>query len=217
MKIVIVGCGRIGAGLAHALEKAGHDVSIVDVDPSAFTMLNADFKGKRIEGIGFDRDVLTKAGIERADALAAVTSSDESNAVIAQLAREAYRVPKVIARMYDRRKADIYRRLGVLTLSSTSWGIRRAVELINYSPLNAVATLGSGEVNIVEIEVPALLVGHQAKELMIPGEVVISAVQRGNKVIIPTMGTTLEKDDLLYLSVVITSTGHLKRLLGMDN
>jgi trk system potassium uptake protein TrkA len=216
MRIVIVGCGRIGSGLAQALDRAGHEVSVIDSNPAAFSNLNPAFTGKKIEGIGFDRDVLLKARIDRADALAAVTSSDESNAVIAQLARDAYRVPKVVARMYDRQKAEIYRRLGVLTLSSTAWGIRRAMDLINYSPLNTVLSLGSGDVDLVEIEVPALLIGRQARELMLSGEVIVSAIVRGNKTFIPTMGTTFEKGDLIYLTVATGSTGRLKRLLGME-
>jgi trk system potassium uptake protein TrkA len=216
MRIIIVGCGRIGSGLAQALDKAGHEIYVIDSNPAAFSKLNPAFKGKTIEGIGFDRDVLKKARIDRADALAAVTSSDESNAVIAQLAREAYRVPKVVARMYDRQKAEIYRRLGVLTLSSTAWGIRRAMDLINYSPLNTVLSLGSGDVELVEIEVPALLIGRQARELMLAGEVTVAAVDRGNKTFIPTMGTTLEKGDVIYLTVATGSTGRLKRLLGME-
>ncbi len=216
MRIVIVGCGRIGSGLAQALDKAGHEVSVIDSNPAAFQRLNPAFKGKTVEGVGFDRDILLKARIDRADAVAAVTSSDESNAVIAQLAREAYRVPKVIARMYDRQKAEIYRRLGVLTLSSTTWGIRRAMDLINYSPLNAILSLGSGEVDLVEIEVPMLLVGRQTRELMVSGEVNVAAIVRGNKTFVPTMGTTFEKGDLVYLSVATASTGRLKRLLGME-
>ncbi len=216
MKIIIVGCGRIGSGLAQALDKAGHEIYVIDSNPAAFANLNPAFKGKTIEGIGFDRDVLLKARIDRADAVAAVTSSDESNAVIAQLAREAYRVPKVVARMYDRQKAEIYRRLGVLTLSSTTWGIRRAMDLINYSPLNTVLSLGSGDVDLVEIEVPALLIGRQVRELMLSGEAIVSAIDRGNKTFIPTMGTTFEKGDLVYVSVATQSIGRLKRLLGME-
>ena len=216
MKIIIVGCGRIGSGLAQALDKAGHEIYVIDSNPAAFANLNPAFKGKTIEGIGFDRDVPLKARIDRADAVAAVTSSDESNAVIAQLAREAYRVPKVVARMYDRQKAEIYRRLGVLTLSSTTWGIRRAMDLINYSPLNTVLSLGSGDVDLVEIEVPALLIGRQVRELMLSGEAIVSAIDRGNKTFIPTMGTTFEKGDLVYVSVATQSIGRLKRLLGME-
>ena len=216
MKVVIVGCGRIGSGLAQALDRAGHEVYVIDSNPAAFSKLNPAFTGKTIEGVGFDRDVLMKARIDRADAVAAVTSSDESNAVIAQLARDAYRVPKVVARMYDRQKADIYRRLGVLTLSSTAWGIRRAMDLINYSPLNTVLSLGSGDVDLVEIEVPALLIGRQARELMLAGEATIAAIVRGNKTFIPTLGTTFDKGDLIYMTVATGSTGRLKRLLGME-
>ncbi len=216
MKVIVVGCGRIGSGLAQTLSQDGHDVTVIDSNPSAFSQLGASFRGKTIEGVGFDRDVLLKAKIGRADALAAVTSSDDSNAVISRIAREEYRVPKVVARMYDRQKAEIYKRLGVQTISSTIWGINRAADLLGYAPLNTVATLGNGDVNVVEIELPSLLIGRHAEELMIPGEIHVIAVDRGNMTFLPTMGGTFEKGDLLYLAVSNSSTGRLKKLLGME-
>ncbi len=216
MKIIVVGCGRIGAGLAQFLCQAGHAVTVVDSDESAFRQLGPSFKGKTVTGVGFDRDVLLAAKIDRADALAAVTSSDESNAVIARLARETYRVPKIVARMYDRQKAEIYMRLGVQTISSTAWGIKRAADLLCYSPLNTVFSLGDGEVDVVEVEVPALLVGQKARELMVAGEINLLAIHRGNKTFLPTMGTVFEKDDHLYLVVSESATGRLTKLLGME-
>jgi trk system potassium uptake protein TrkA len=213
--MIIVGCGRNGSGLAEALSKMGHAVTVIDTDASAFKALGPSFRGETVEGVGFDRDVLLKAKIDRTDALAAFTASDESNALIARIAREVYRVPKVVARLYDREKAEIYRRLGVQTLSSTAWGIKRAVDLLCYSPLNTVLSVGGGDADLVEIELPLLLAGRKVGDLTIPGEIHVVAVARGNKTILPTMGTVLEKNDLLYIAVVVASSGRLKRLFGL--
>jgi trk system potassium uptake protein TrkA len=215
--MIIVGCGRNGSGLAQILSKMGHTVTVIDSDASAFKALGASFRGETVEGIGFDRDVLLKAKIERTDALAAFTSSDESNAVIARIAREIYHVPKVVARLYDREKAEIYRRLGVQTLSSTTWGIKRAADLLCYSPLNTVFSVGNGGVDIVEIEVPPLMAGHQVSELTATGEVHVVAISRANKTILPTMGTVFQKGDMLYIAVAMSSSVRLKKLLGMAN
>ncbi|HKZ70108.1 MAG TPA: TrkA family potassium uptake protein, partial [Anaerolineales bacterium] len=135
MKFIVVGCGRWGAGLAQTLSQRGHAVTIVDQDPSAFGRLGPNFKGKTITGIGFDREVLREAGIERADGLAAVTVSDEANVVTARLAQQVFHVPKVVARLYDPHKAEIYRRLGLQTISTVTWGIHRIAELLCYSEL----------------------------------------------------------------------------------
>ncbi len=217
MRIIVVGCGRMGSGLAVALSKAGHNVTVIDSDKTAFERLDAPFKGTTIEGVGFDREILQKANIEKSDAVAAFTASDESNAVIARMAREIYHVPKVVARLYDRSKAEIYRRLGVQTISSTTWGIKRATDLLSYSPLNTVLSLGQGNVEIVEIEVPALLIGHKVNELTAVGEVHVVAIERENKTMLPTMGTVFARGDMLYIAVAIASTGRLKRLLGYND
>jgi trk system potassium uptake protein TrkA len=215
--MIIVGCGRNGSGPAQTLSKMGHTVTVIDSDASAFRALGASFKGETIEGIGFDRDILLKAKIDRTDALAAFTTSDESNAVIARIAREIYHVPKVVARLYDREKAEIYRRLGVQTLSTTTWGIKRAVDLLCYSPLNTVFSVGNGDVDMVEIEAPPLMTGHKVSALTVPGEIHVVAIGRGNKTILPTMGTVLQKGDMLYIAAVIASSGHLKSLFGLAN
>jgi len=217
MRMIIVGCGRNGSGLAQTLSKMGNTVTVIDSDASAFKVLGASFRGQTIEGIGFDRDILLQAKIDRTDALAAFTASDESNAVIARIAREIYHVPKVVARLYDREKAEIYRRLGIQTLSSTTWGIKRAVDLLCYSPLNTVFSVGNGDVDMVEIETPPLMTGHKVSELMVPGEIHVVAIGRGNKTILPTMGTVLQKGDMLYIAVVVASSGRLKKLFGLTN
>ena len=216
MKMIIVGCGRMGSGLAQALSRKGHTVTVVDLDASAFELLPESFSGRKITGTGFDKDVLIEAGIERTDGIAAVTSNDESNAVIARLASQVFRVPKVVARLYDQRKAEIYERLGLQTIDPSSWGINRMVELLCYSPLNTVMTLGGGDVDIVEIEVPALLVGRTVRELTVSGEIVVAAISRENKTFLPTLGTVFEKRDLVHLILAVHSSDRLKSLLGLS-
>lgn len=215
MKIIIVGCGRMGSGLAQSLCRSGHSVTVVDREPSAFALLEPSFKGRTVSGVGFDRDVLQAANIEQADALAAVTASDEANAVIARLAGQVFRVPRVVARLCDLRKAAIYQRLGLQTVDPTTWGINRVADLLCYSPLNTLMSLGSGGVDVVEIEVPALLVGRKVNELMIPGEIQVIAIRRGNNTFIPTLGTVFRSYDIIHLAVVPASSDRLKRLLGL--
>src|SRR6201997_4010501 len=119
--IVIMGCGRVGSTLAHILEDRENSVSIIDRDPEAFRRLRSSFKGDKITGIGFDRAVLTQAGIERADAFVAVSSGDNSNIISARVARETFNVERVVARIYDPRRAEVYERLGIPTVATGRW------------------------------------------------------------------------------------------------
>jgi trk system potassium uptake protein TrkA len=215
MRIIIVGCGRMGAALAQDLIRRGHGVAVIDQDPAAFERLVPWFTGDTVAGIGFDRTVLLQAGIERADGLAAVTDSDETNVVTARAAKQFFRVPKVVARLYDPRKAEIYRRLGVQTISQVTWGVNRVVELLCYSRLETLISLGSGEVDMVESEVPQLLVGRPVSELTVPGEVAIVAISRHGKTFIPTLSTEMQEGDMIHLAVLVASGERLKALLGL--
>ena len=216
MKIIVVGCGRNGSGVARVLSKKGHSVTVIDSDAEAFGQLGTDFRGEKIQGVGFDRSVLQRAGIDRTDALAAFTTSDEANAVIARMAREIYRVPKVVARLYDRRKAEIYKQLGIQTLSSTTWGIKRAVDLLTYSSLDSVFSFGNGDVEMVKVEVPPMIAGRRVGDLTVPGDIHVVAIERGNRTVLPAAGTAFQRGDLLYISVAVTAGGQLKRLLGLN-
>lgn len=216
MKLIIVGCGRMGSSLAQTLTQNGHSVTVIDLDPAAFERLDETFTGGKVVGIGFDREVLIKAGIERADGLAAVTSSDEANAVIARLARQVFGVPKVVARLYEQRKAEIYKRLGIQTIDPGSWGVLRVYDLLCYSQLDTVFSFGSGDVDIVEIEAPALLVGRTVRELTLSGEFIVTAITRNNKTFLPTLGTEFLKRDTIHLAVAATSSDRLKSMLGLS-
>src|SRR5437868_14089643 len=125
-----MGCGRVGSTLAHILEDRGNTVAIIDRDPEAFRRLRSSFKGDRITGIGFDRAVLVQAGIERADAFVAVSSGDNSNIISARVARETFGVERVVARIYDPRRAEVYERLGIPTVATVRWTADRMVRLL---------------------------------------------------------------------------------------
>ena len=121
MHVVIMGCGRVGSLLAHILEKQGHTVAVIDRNPDAFRRLGPDFEGRRISGVGFDRDTLHEAGIEEASAFAAVSSGDNSNIISARVARETFGIENVVARIYDPGRAEVYQRLGIPTVATVRW------------------------------------------------------------------------------------------------
>src|SRR5690606_37465661 len=125
--VVIVGCGRVGSGLAGIVEARGHSVAVVDKDPTAFRRLDPGFRGRTVVGVGFDRDRLEAAGVREAAAVAAVTSGDNSNIVTARVARETFGVERVVARIYDPRRAAIYERLGIPTIATVQWAIDRVL------------------------------------------------------------------------------------------
>lgn len=212
MNFIIVGCGRMGSGLAQTLSHRGYQVTVIDRDSAALEGLGPGFKGHKVVGIGFDRGVLEQAGIQRADGLAAVTNSDETNIVTARLAKSIFRVPRVVARVYDPRKAEVYRRLGLETISTTIWGINRIAELLTYTALNVVQSLGE-ELDLVEAEVPPTLSGRTVGDLCIPGEVQVISIERSGKAFLPSAGTTLGAGDRMRLAVFTPSADRLKAIL----
>ncbi|HLW47921.1 MAG TPA: TrkA family potassium uptake protein [bacterium] len=138
MHVVILGCGRVGAMLASMLEDEGHSVCIIDRDPEAFRRLTWGFQGKTILGIGIDEDILKKAGIERAGGFAATTNGDNTNIMSAQIAKVKYKVPRVIARIYDPLRADAYRELGIDTISPTLIGAGLCLDFLAARPWRSI-------------------------------------------------------------------------------
>lgn len=205
----------MGSGLARKLSRQGFNVTAIDQNRAALDALGSDFSGSRVEGVGFDKDTLLKAGIERADALVACMRSDEANIVVARVARATFRVPRVIARLHDLSKADTYRRLNIQTISPNAWGIRRVGELLTYHHLDSVFEIGEGDVQIARADVPALLDGSTVRELTAVGEVQIMSVSRGNETFIPTQGTILAEGDIIYAAVTASATRKFKQMLGI--
>lgn len=216
MKVIIVGCGKMGSGLALNLTRKGHAVTIIDIDPAAFQLLGQGFEGETIVGVGFDRDILEKARIRVADAVIACSKNDDANALIGRIARNYYKVPHIISRLYDPRRAEIYRSLGIQTISTTTWGVARAIEMLSFGQLDSVLTIGDSDVEIIRVDTPALLVSRTVNELTVPGEIQVVAISRGNKTFLPTLGTVFKQNDIIYVSVFASSAKRLEALLGMS-
>lgn len=212
MNIIVIGCGRMGSGLAEVMLRRGHTVTAIDTQAAAFAVLGNAFHGHTLLGNGLDHAVLMTAGIERADGLAAVTNSDEINIVVARLARTVFHVPRVVARVVEPHKAEIYERLGVRTIATTTWGIGQMANLLNRSDLNVIASLGN-EIELVEVEIRRALAGRAIFNMIIPGEVQIVAVTRGGKSFLPSTNTILQIGDIVQIAIVSTSADRVKTML----
>lgn len=213
MKVIIIGCGRVGAELANLLSREGHQVSIVDRDESSFRRLSPNFKGEKIVGLGFDRDVLLKAGIEKADAFAAVTSGDNHNIVSALVARRFFHVPRVIARIYDEERARLYWKMGVPTVAPVTWAVKRIKDYLSHSEIRETVSFGNADVRLVELDLPLVWEGKSVKEISVPGEMMVVAIERKGKAIFPRDGTKLKEGDVLHMAVASDYLVHLEELL----
>lgn len=215
MRVIIMGCGRVGEKIARLMVEDGHDVTVIDYNAEALARLGPDFRGRRVRGIGFDRDVLLRAGIEEADGFAAASSSDNANVVAARIARNIFHVPHVVARLFDPERAEVYKRLGLVTISSATWGAERIRELLTHAELDAVRSFGAGEVQMLEVEVPAHLVGRAVRDLSVPGEVNVITITRDGKAMLPTLGTSFQAGDVVHLAVLSSALDRIERLLDL--
>lgn len=213
--MVIGGCGRVGSYLAYMLEREGHTVAVIDKDPQAFENLWEGFSGKKVKGVVFDRDALIEAGIETADAFASVTSGDNSNIVSARIAKEYFRVPRVITRIYDPRRAEIYRRLKIPTVATVAWTGHRILSYISHGELHSEFQFGSGEVDLVRLDLPLHLAGRKAVNLNVPGEVQVVAIVREGSARLVVPGSMFREGDIVYVAVAKESQTKLERLLGL--
>jgi len=200
MNILIVGCGRLGAELALTVSDLGHDVTIVDMNAGAFDRLGPIFKGRTVQGFSFDRAVLQRAGIESAQGFAACTSSDNANIVTAKVARDIFKVPNVVARIYNPNRREVYERLGLQTVASSSWGAQRIQQLLLHPGLADMEMIGHGEVKLLEVQVPSAWVGRPASSVL-NGQAVVCAVTRAGRAFVPKAGDTFQPADLAYLSL----------------
>ena len=202
MHVVVVGCGRVGSGLARILEDGGHTVAVVDKNQKAFRRLPEGFGGKTIVGVGFDRDLLRQAGIEDAGALAAVTSGDNSNIMVARTAREVFGLERVIARIYDPRRAAIYERLGIPTIATVQWTTDRVLRRILPDAPATEWTDPSASVVLVERPVAASWAGRRLGDLDVPGLARVAALSRLGVGQVPVADLVTQEGDVVYMSVV---------------
>jgi trk system potassium uptake protein TrkA len=199
MNIIIVGCGRVGVELALSLHQ-NHTVSVIDRNSSSFDRLGLHFSGRTVQGHAMDRTVLERAGIETVDALAAVTSSDNVNAIVARVAREIYHVNRVVARIYNPRRAPIYEKLNLQTVSSSSWGAHRIGQLLIHPGMQSVSSAGNGEVQVYELTVPLEWNGRRVSDLVPMEHAIPVAMARNGKGILPRAEMVLELQDILQVS-----------------
>jgi trk system potassium uptake protein TrkA len=216
MHIVIMGCGRVGSRLARHLEEGGHSVAVIDKDPTSFHLLGLDFKGKTVSGIGFDSNVLVEAGIERADAFIAVSSGDNSNIVSSKVAKDVFRVPKVITRIYDPVRARIYRGMGIPTISPVAWAVGKAMDLLFLEQSYTRDTFGNGEVELMEVRIPGVLAGRQVRDFEIPGEITVASIERLGQATMPLAGTAFEEDDIVHVVVLRHSMDKFRKIFFMN-
>ena len=202
MHVVIAGCGRVGSELATNLERLGHSVAIIDKVPKAFERLKADFSGKKVVGFAFDREVLEEAGIKEAQAFASVTSGDNSNILSARVTKEHYRVPEVVARIYDPRRAQIYQRLGIQTVATVRWTTDQILRSLFPDEVPVEYTVDNGEVVITSVPAPSELIGKTAVAIDVDGRRKVVAVSRFGVPRVPDGKLTIQEGDILHVSVV---------------
>jgi trk system potassium uptake protein TrkA len=199
--VVIMGCGRLGSTLAHNLDGRGHSVAVIDQNSDAFRRLGAEFGGTTVTGIGFDRDVLREAGIERADAFAAVSSGDNSNIISARLARETFGVVRVVARIYDARRAQVYERLGIPTVATIRWAADRMVRHLVPEGTVEVFRDPTSVVSIVEVPLHRDWVGRTLKSLEEQTGARVAYLMRFGMGALGTPSTVLQDGDQVFMLV----------------
>ncbi|HET6352039.1 MAG TPA: TrkA family potassium uptake protein [Coriobacteriia bacterium] len=216
MHVVIGGYGRVGRYLASMLESQGHSVAVIDRNDHAFAESRVDIKGRRLKGEVFDRDTLIKAGIEHADAFAAVTSGDNSNIVAARLARERFNVPCVVARIYDPNRAAIYERFGIPTVSSVRWASAVLLATIIDPDVHTVSVYGGGEVVTISVLAHEAIAGKRISDLEVPGKFHVTAMTRDFVALIPSPSLEIHVADRLKITVARDDMPELKRLVGLE-
>ncbi|HET9139920.1 TrkA family potassium uptake protein [Actinophytocola sp.] len=216
MKAIIMGCGRVGATLAQQLSADGHTVCVLDRDPDARELLPAGFTGEFLVGNGYNRGLLEQAGIGTADAFIAVTSGDNTNIVGARIAKEDYRVPQVIARIYDPRRADIYRDLGIPTVASVRWTVTRINQLLRHRHVNPEVSFGNGETLLVREVLPAWLAGRPLLDLEVDHQIRVIAITRGGHSFLPTGDSLAQPGDAVSIAVAATALDRLRSFLGKE-
>jgi len=200
--VVIMGCGRVGASLSASLERLGHDVAVIDRDPQAFRRLGADFSGRQVVGQGFHRDVLIDAGVERAEAFAAVSSGDNSNIISARVARETFGIERVVARIYDAKRAAVYERLGIPTVATVPWSTDRLMRMLLPDGVASAWREPTGTVAILPLPVHEDWVGRPVRELERATGSRVAFIVRFGTGVLPKPDTAVQAEDVVYVAAV---------------
>lgn len=216
MRVVIVGCGRFGAELATRLFQGGHEVSIIDADEASFARLPDNFEGRINQGEALDRDVLHRAGIEKADAVAVVTDSDILNAAVGHVAHTYYNKTNVVVRNHDPRYRPILEAYGLQMVSALSWGAQRLEEMIYHDDVRPVFSAGNGEVEIYEVSVPKEWSGHSLSDVVIEGTCIPVSITRAGRAMLPSAQIKIEEGDIIHVSATLGGVEALRNHMNMS-
>jgi trk system potassium uptake protein TrkA len=211
--VIVVGCGRVGSGLAISLSAEGHTVAVIDKSERAFRRLK-EWPGQRLVGSGFDRDDLEKAGALHADALAAVTSGDNTNILTVRIARETYKIPNVVARIYDPRRAEIYQRLGIPTVATVTWTIDQVRRRLLPGQDTREWSDASGRLTLVDRSLPDSWAGRPLTDLEHPGRLTVVAVTRAGVPRLDAAELVGQEGDVLHLAVLDNALRELDEALA---
>ena len=214
MHVVIMGCGRVGSTIAHTLEARGHSVAVFDQNPDAFRRLGADFGGLTVTGVGFDREVLVEAGIERAGAFAAVSSGDNSNIISARLARETFGVARVVARIYDAKRAEVYERLGIPTVATVRWTADRMVRHLVPGGVVELWRDPTSTVSMIEVPVHPDWITQPLRALEESSGARVAFLMRFGLGVVPTASTMLQDGDQVFMLVTDDMVGPVTTVTG---
>lgn len=202
MRVVVMGCGRVGSSVADGLSRIGHEVAVIDRDNTAFNRLSPEFAGARILGQGFDRDVLLRAGIEDANAFAAVSSGDNSNIISARLARETFGVRRVVARIYDAKRAELYERLGIPTIATVPWTADRLLNALTQETEITKWRDPTGTVAVAQVVLHEDWVGYRATDLEQATGARVAFLIRFGTGVLPEPKTVIQAGDQVYVAAI---------------
>ncbi len=215
MYVIIVGCGRVGSELATLLQSEGHNVVVIDKNSKSLQRLGSTFNGIAVTGNGYDVELLKEAGIEKADAFCAVTNGDNTNIMSAQVAKKIFKVPKVIARVYDPKRADIYKRLGLDVISGTVLFAAMIRDKVIESRFSSYL-IETGELGVIEIDIDKSLAGKRVQDINIPDEFLVTTVVKKKSVIIPRPETMVDVGDVLMAVVKTSSLNKIREKFGLQ-
>src|SRR5438270_6727448 len=209
-----MGCGRVGSTIAHSLENFGHSVAVVDQSAGAFRRLGPEFRGRQVQGVGFDRDTLIEAGIEQASAFAAVSSGDNSNIISARVARETFGIENVVARIYDPKRAEVYARLGIPTVATVRWTADEMLRRLLPEGTHSVWSDPSGRILLTEVTYDSSWVGRSARKIEELVGVRVGFFTRFGDAILVTASSVLQDGDLLHVLAERGDVDRVEQLLA---
>lgn len=211
MNVIVVGCGRVGSQLATLLSVDGHNVTVIDKDPSSFRRLGTAFNGVTLRGLGFDEEILEEAGVRECDAFAAVTNLDNTNLMAAEVARKIFGVPHVVARLYNPQRERTYQQLDLDYVCGTTLVAESLLDKIQSGHGHHIDTFG--DVEIVVFRLAASAVGKAVRQLDVPGQIMVAIIARGERTFIPTPETVLESGDVLRVAMKEDAMPQLRRYM----